>query len=93
MNNNIIKLEREETFMEGYVKWMDGLSKTLKIVFSILVLDLTWSVYKLFRSIVAKNWTHMVFAILWIVVAPWFGWILDLVWLLWKGHVFWFEKD
>ena len=30
----------------GYVKWMDNLSKVLKIVFSIFYLDLTWMVWK-----------------------------------------------
>ena len=43
----------------GYVKWMEGLSKVLKIVFCIFYLDLTWMVYRIIKKVNEKNWAMM----------------------------------
>ena len=63
----------------GYVKWMDELSRTLKIVFCIFFLDLTWLVYRILKKAYEKNWAMMV---VWIVIAVflgWIWWVVDLV--------------
>ena len=63
----------------GYVKWMDGLSKVLKIIFCIFYLDLTWMVYRIIKAFQAKN---TVMGVVWILIAVflgWIWWIIDLV--------------
>ena len=63
----------------AYIKWMDELTKGLKILFSILWLDLFWMVYRILKQARAKNWSMMV---VWIVIAvflTWIWWIIDLI--------------
>ena len=79
--------------MRGYCKWMDGNPRILRIILCILILDLTWAVYRIGRAAVAKNWLHFVLAIIWVVAGPFFGWILDLIWTILFDHIFWFKKD
>lgn len=71
----------------GYVKWMDQLSKVLKIVFCIFYLDLTWMVYRIIKAFQAKNTTM---AIVWIVIAVllgWIWWIVDLIYVITQDKV------
>ena len=71
----------------GYVKWMDQLSKVLKIVFCIFYLDLTWMVYRIIKAFQAKNTTM---AIVWIVIAVflgWIWWIVDLICVITQDKV------
>lgn len=71
----------------GYVKWMDELSKALKIVFCIFYLDLTWMVYRIIKAFQAKNTTM---AIVWIVIAVllgWIWWIVDLIYVITQDKV------
>ena len=62
-----------------YVKWMDQLSKVLKIIFCIFYLDLTWMVYRIIKAVNAKDWTKMVIWILIAVFLGWIWWVIDLV--------------
>ena len=66
----------------AYIKWMDELTKGLKILFSILWLDLFWMVYRILKQARAKNWSMMV---VWIVIAvflTWIWWIVDLIFVI-----------
>ena len=63
----------------GFVKWMDELSKTLKIVFCIFYLDLTWMVYRIIKKANDKDWGKMVVWILIAVFLGWIWWIVDLI--------------
>ena len=71
----------------GFVKWMDNLSKVLKIVFAIFYLDLTWMVYRIIKKINAKDWGKMVVWILIAVFLGWIWWVVDIVTLIAKGSV------
>ena len=71
----------------GFVKWMDGLSKLLKIVFAIFYLDLTWMVYRIIKKINDKDWGKMVVWILIAVFLGWIWWVIDIVTLIVKGSV------
>ena len=62
----------------GYIKWMDNLSKVLKIVFCIFYLDLTWMVYRIIKFVQEKNWTMVVVWGLIAVFLGWIWWIVDL---------------
>ena len=79
--------------MSNYIKWMDGHSRVIKIVLCIWVLDITWAVYRIGRAASKKNWLHMVLAILWVFLAGFVGWILDLIWIILNNRIFWFEND
>ena len=79
--------------MDKYIKWMDGNSKVLRIIFCIWFLDVTWAVYRIGRAITKKNWLHMVLGILWVIAAASVGWILDLIWMIIFDHIFWFKED
>lgn len=80
--------------MTNFVNWMDGHSKVVKIIFCIWILDIFWAVYRIGRAAVAKNWLHMVLGIIWVFLAFGFiGFILDLIWIILKNRIFWFERD
>ncbi len=71
----------------GYVKWMDELSRVLKIIFCIFYLDLTWMVYRIIKAFQAKDTTK---AVIWILIAVflgWLWWIIDLVTVIVNGKV------
>ena len=71
----------------AYIKWMDELTKGLKILFCILWLDAFWMVYRILKQARAKNWSMMV---VWIVIAvflTWIWWIIDLIYVIKDGKV------
>ena len=71
----------------AYIKWMDELTRGLKILFCILWLDLFWMVYRILKQARAKNWSMMV---VWIVIAvflTWIWWIIDLIFVIKDGKV------
>ena len=72
----------------GYIKWMDNLSKALKIVFCIFYLDLTWMVYRIIKFVQEKNWTMVVVWGLIAVFLGWLWWIVDLVVMIAKCELF-----
>lgn len=79
--------------MKNYCKWMDSLSRVGKIIFCIWILDIFWAVYRIGRAAAAKNWLHLVLAIVWVIWAGFLGWLCDLIWILLNNRIFWFEKD
>ena len=72
----------------GYINWMDGLSKTLKIVFCIFYLDLTWMVYRIIKFVQEKIWTMVVVWGLIAILLGWLWWIVDLIVMISKGELF-----
>ena len=72
----------------GYIKWMDNLSRALKIVFCIFYLDLTWMVYRIIKFVQDKNWTMVVVWGLIAVFLGWIWWFVDLVVMIAKGELF-----
>lgn len=70
-----------------YVKWMEGQSKIVKILLALPFLDLTWAIYRLVKAILAKDTMSIVVAIIIIVLAPYFWWIIDLVFIIMKDNV------
>ena len=77
--------------MTHFIKWIDGRSKLVKILFCLPVIDIIWGVYRLLLAIKDKNWARLVLAIIWIVIAGYLGWLLDLVCIILTGHIFWFK--
>ena len=71
----------------GYVKWMDGLSKPLKILFAVLFMDITWMIYRIIKKAEAKDWKMMIVWILIVVFLGAFWWIVDIVTLIAKNQI------
>ena len=72
----------------GYIKWMDNLSRVLKIVFCIFYLDLTWMVYRIIKFVQEKNWTMVVVWGLIAIFLGWFWWVIDLIVMIAKDELF-----
>ena len=70
-----------------YIKWMEGQSKIVKILFALPFLDIVWAIYRLVKAILAKDTMSIVVAIIILVLAPYFWWIIDLVFIILKDQV------
>lgn len=78
--------------MRGFIDWMNGRSRLVKILFCLPFVDIIWAIYRLFGAIINKNVLHIVLAALWIVFGGFIGWVLDLICILVTGHIFWFTE-
>ena len=76
----------------GFIKWMNGRSRLVKILFCLPIIDIIWGVYRLLGAIMNKNVLHIVLAVLWIFFAGFVGWVLDLICIIITGHIFWFVE-
>ena len=66
-------------------KFFNGLPLWLKIVFALPIIDgLAYGLYRICKGTVP----NIILGIIWIVAGPCVTWILDIVFLLWKGAVF-----
>jgi hypothetical protein len=79
----------------GYIKWIDGLPKGLKILLTIFVNGL-FAAYRIVREALAKNWNLMTWDIVFTVVWP-VNWVMDLITICSTGEPFnyaaWFGAD
>ena len=76
--------------MNEYIGFFDGLSKPLKILFAIPMLDITWVIYRLLKSISSNNTVGIILAIVMIFFAP-FLWIIDIICIIINDKVWWLE--
>ena len=76
--------------MNEYIGFFDGLSKPLKILFAIPMLDITWVIYRLLKSISSNNTAGIILAIVMIFFAP-FLWIIDIICIIINDKVWWLE--
>lgn len=67
--------------MKSYVKFIDGLPLILKVILALPAFDNV--VYGIYR--IAKG--NLIIGILWILIAGWIGFIIDLFTLLTSGKV------
>lgn len=78
--------------MNQFIKWMDNRSRLVKILFCLPIIDIIWGVYRVLGAIKNKNWFHLVLAIIWLVIAGFVGWVLDLVCIILFNHICWFQE-
>ena len=74
----------------GYIKWVDGLSKGLKVLLTIFANPI-FAAYRIVREAFAKNWNLMVWDIVFTVVWP-VNWVMDLITILGTGEPFNYAK-
>ena len=77
--------------MGTYCKWMEKNPKWLKIVLCLWILDITWAIWRIFKSFKNGSFIQLVLAILWIIAAGTVGWVLDIIWILLFDYPFWFK--
>jgi hypothetical protein len=70
-----------------YIKWMESQSKVIKILLALPFLDITWAIYRLIKAILSKNTTSIVIAIIILVLAPYFWWIIDMIFIVMKDSI------
>lgn len=77
--------------MKTYCDWMEDNPRWLKLILCIWILDLTWVVYRIFKSFENGSFLQLLLAILWIFMAGTVGWVLDVIWIIFFNHPFWFK--
>lgn len=70
--------------MAEFRKWMDSLPLVLKIIFALPGIDgILYGLYRICRG----DLPNVILGIVWIVAGATICWVLDIVFLLWKGKV------
>ncbi|MDD7675788.1 MAG: hypothetical protein SO125_07635 [Eubacteriales bacterium] len=77
--------------MKQLISAIDDLPLIVKIIFSLPVIDVIWSVYRLCRSIDKQNVVGIVLAVLLLFFGPTIVWIIDLICVLLNGKVWWLD--
>ena len=72
--------------MSDFVKAVDGLPLLAKVILCIPVLEIFYGICRVVNGVVKNDVVWIVLAVLTIIPGAFFMWILDLVWVLWKGH-------
>lgn len=78
--------------MKAFCNWMDSQPRIIKILFCLPIIDILWGIYRLGGAIANKNVLHIVLSVIWIIWAGFIGWVLDLVFILLTGRIFWFKE-
>lgn len=65
---------------------VDGLPLLAKVILCIPVLEIFYGICRVVNGVVKNDVVWIVLAVLTIIPGAFFMWILDLVWVLWKGH-------
>ena len=76
--------------MKNFIKAMDELSFIVKLILCIPMLDIVWTVYRLIKSLDAKNTAGIVVSIIMFFCAP-FVWLVDLICLFASGSIWWID--
>lgn len=71
-----------ERFFEGGRR----LPLLAKVILCIPVLEIFYGICRVVNGVVKNDVVWIVLAVLTIIPGAFFMWILDLVWVLWKGH-------
>lgn len=70
--------------MAEFRKWMDSLPLVLKIIFALPGIDgILYGIYRICRG----DLPNVILGVIWIVAGATICWVLDIIFLLWKGKV------
>ena len=76
--------------MKDLIKAMDNLPWIVKLILCIPVLQIVWGIYRVIRSLEAKNVLGIILSILLIFPGASFVWIVDLICVILNKKVWWF---
>lgn len=74
--------------MKNAIKTFDELPFIVKLILCIPLLDIVWTVYRLLRSVDAKNTVGIVVSIVLFFFAP-FVWLVDLICVIVNKKIWW----
>jgi hypothetical protein len=72
------------------VKWMDKQSKLVKFILALPVLNITWMIYRLAKSIKQNHTLGIVLGIIMLLFGWIFMWLIDIITILVANKVLWF---
>ena len=72
--------------MNDLLKSVDGLPLILKVILCIPCIDIFYCICRVVQGVVKNNVLCIVLGILTVFPGAFFMWLLDLIWVLWKGH-------
>ena len=72
--------------MNDLLKSVDGLRLILKVILCIPCIDIFYCICRVVQGVVKNNVLWIVLGILTVFPGAFFMWLLDLIWVLWKGH-------
>ena len=75
--------------MKAFIDAMDNLPWIVKLLLCIPALDIVWTVYRLIKSLDAKNTLGTVISIVLFFFSP-FVWLIDLICVILNKKVWWF---
>ena len=76
--------------MKDLIKAIDNLPWLVKLILCIPALDIFWAVYRVLKSVDAKNVLGIVLSIILIFVGIPFLWLIDLICVIVSKKVWWF---
>ncbi|MGN0804763.1 MAG: hypothetical protein ACI4MS_05215 [Candidatus Coproplasma sp.] len=74
--------------MKELIKQVNGLPLIVKLLLCIPAIEIFYGICRVVNGIVKNNVLWIVLAILTIVPGAFFMWLIDVIWVLWKGHAF-----
>ena len=77
--------------MDSLIKAVDNLPKIVKLLLCIPAIAIFWMIYRLCRSLVKKNIVGIILSIVLIFVGIPFMWLVDLLFILFKGSIWWLD--
>ena len=72
--------------MNDLLKSVDGLPLILKVILCIPCIDIFYCICRVVQGVVKNNVLWIGLGILTVFPGAFFMWLLDLIWVLWKGH-------
>ena len=74
-----------------FVKAMDDLPLIVKIILAIPALDIIWVIYRIVKSLAKGNMLGVILGIVLIIGGLPFLWLVDMIFIVLKGQVFWID--
>ncbi len=72
--------------MQEFLNEVNGLPLVVKVILCIPVLDIFYCVCRIVKGVVKGDVLWIVLGVLTVFPGAFFMWILDLIWVLLKGH-------
>lgn len=72
--------------MQEFLRAVDGLPLIAKVILCIPVLDIFYCICRVIKGVVKNDALWIVLGVLTVFPGAFFMWILDLIWVLLKGH-------
>ena len=75
--------------MKDFLKFIDELPEIAKIILCIPFLDIVWNIYRLVKSLDAKDNTGIIVAVIMLIIGIPFVWLFDLICMLKNKKIWW----